>query len=231
MTAHREPERSQPFWVEVRTRHVFTIAALLALALLLLAARSHLGPYIFGAMLAYFLLPIVRGIESLFPQGGRLSKSKRGLSTIAAVLLTIGGAVLLVTLLAKPVVEELDELEASFPGYVNEMTTSDSFGDWYTENVPEDVQNWVQTSLSALVQQLLQLVIETLEFFFNATGSVVSAVAGFVMVPVFMAYFLIDRPGARRWIRSMLPEPGSTTRWKSSVSPTDSWLHIRMACW
>ncbi len=46
------------------------MAVLVGLALLLWTARSALGPYVFGLLLAYILLPVVHLIEGRLPADG-----------------------------------------------------------------------------------------------------------------------------------------------------------------
>jgi predicted PurR-regulated permease PerM len=45
-----------------------------------------------------------------------------------------------------------------------------------------------------------------LDYVFSATGSIIDAVLALIIVPVFMIYVLIDRPGTERQIRKLMPE-------------------------
>ncbi len=200
-----EPD-SQPFWMEIRTRHIFTVAIIVTLVAILIAARDNLGPYIFGFTLAYFLLPIVRLIESRIPDTGRFASARRPVATILAVVITIGAAILLITLLAQPVAEEMQELADAFPDYWAEARDGTQFGEWYGENVPAEVQTWLTEHIGDIGRGLLNGAASVLGYFFSVTGSVVNAVLAFVIVPVFMAYVLMDRRGSAARIRASFPE-------------------------
>lgn len=205
--AELNPNRdAQPFWRQIRARHVFTIAVLVALAALFVAARDDLGPYILGIVMAYFLLPVVRHIESWIPKSGRLASARRPIATILTVLLTIGGAILLFSLLAQPITEETQELADNFPAYWEDLTDGETLGDWYVDNVPAETQAWLSENIGKIGQSLLDAAAGVLAYFFSATGNVLSAVAAFAIVPIFMAYVLIDRPRAKARMQTMLPE-------------------------
>jgi predicted PurR-regulated permease PerM len=193
-------------WHDVQPRHVFTVAVLLLAGLILYAARASLGPYILGITLAYILLPVVRLIEALFPDRGPLSSTRRPIATLLAVVLAIGFVAVLLTLIARPVVDEVQALADSFPEYWQDLTEGETFGDWYVENVPDDIRMWLDENVGSLGQGLLGGSSAVLSYLFQATGTVIEAIVAFVIVPVFMAYVLIDRPQSEERMRSLLPE-------------------------
>lgn len=193
-------------WKDVQPRHIVTIAALLLVAVILYIARDELGPYILGFSLAYVMLPIVRFIESFLPDWGVFSATRRPVATMVAVVLAIAAIAALIALISRPVIDEVQELADALPGYWEELTGGERFGDWYAENVPEDIQVWLDENIGKLGQDVIGGSASVLGYFFQATGTVIQAVASLVIVPVVTAYLLVDRPRSEERIRGLLPD-------------------------
>jgi predicted PurR-regulated permease PerM len=121
-------------------------------------------------------------------------------------VLAIGFVAALLTLIARPVVDEVQALADAFPEYWQDLTEGETFGDWYVENVPDDIRAWLDENVGGLGQGLLGGSSAVLGYLFQATGTVIEAIVAFVIVPVFMAYVLIDRPQSEDRMRSLLPE-------------------------
>lgn len=201
------PEPQGPVeWTDIKPRHVFTIVALLLFAALFYLARGVLGPYILAIVLSYFILPVVNRLETLLPRQGWVASARRPLATLISLVLLVIAFGLLLTYLIQPVIRELNELADALPGYWEDFTEGRILGSWYRENVPEDVQAWVDENTGQIGQRLLEGLTSVLQYFFSSTGNVVSAVAAFVIVPVFIAYFLIDRPNALARLGRNLPQ-------------------------
>ncbi len=195
-----------PFWMEIKSRHVFTLAVLIILGYVLYLARETLGPYILAVVLSYMILPLVRRVESWLPSTGRFGGLHRPIATLGTMVVVLGMIFGLIYLLAEPVVDELASLADTFPEYWEDATDSGSIGEWYAESVPEDVQVWLDENVSNLGQKIIGGITDVLSYLFSVTGSLVSAIFSFVVVPLFAVYFLIDRPGTEARIRKLLPE-------------------------
>jgi len=196
----------QPLWNTIRARHLFTILILAIAALGLYLARDALGPYILAIVISYLILPIVSRIEALFPSTGRARALARPIATLIALLITVLAVMLIITFVARPVVDDVQELADNFSGYWADLTEGQEFGDWYEDNVPVEIQTWITEHAGELGQQLLEAISSVLTFLVQTTGSTIGMIFSLVIVPVFMVYVLLDRPKAERVVRQLLPE-------------------------
>jgi predicted PurR-regulated permease PerM len=201
----QQDHRLDPAWSKIQPRHVFTIGVLLFIFMLLYLARGALGPYILAIAFSYFLLPVVTRIEGLYSETGWQGRIRRPLATLLSLFLLFAALVLLMTFLVRPVIRELTALADAFPEYWEALTEGRFLGDWYVENVPEEARAWIDERTGELGQRLLEAATSLIEFFFATTGTIVGALVALVIVPVFMAYFLIDRPNALGRVERNLP--------------------------
>ncbi|MEZ4505276.1 MAG: AI-2E family transporter [Thermomicrobiales bacterium] len=181
------------------------VLVLIALTILYLS-RGKLGPYLLAITLSYLLLPVVRAIAGRLPAEGRLARFRWPIATMVSVVILIVSVVVLGTLIAQPVIDDIDEIAERFPEYWTQLTTDSRISDWYNELAPEEAQAWINENFSNLGQTLLNYASTLLDYLFSATGSIIEAVLAFIIVPVFMIYVLIDRPSAQREIRKLMPE-------------------------
>lgn len=210
MPQRKRPDNHEPvlsIWQQVEPKHVFTIFVLTALFGLIVLARDALGPYLIGIVLAYLVLPLANRILRLMPAEaeGRLGKHRETIATLSAFLFTMAFLVVLFVLLGTQIADEVTDLADDFPQYWTDLTEDGRIGDWYNENVPTDLQSYLNENVSDLGAKLLAASTALLEFGFEATGSIISAVAALVIVPVFGVYFLLGRPETPAWVRRSLP--------------------------
>jgi predicted PurR-regulated permease PerM len=193
-------------WRDFQPRHLVTIIIVLILLTILYLSRAQLGPYLLAITLSYLLLPVVRLIERWLPTGGRLGSLRRSIATILSVVLVAVAVILLGALLIDPVIEDIQDIADNFPDYWQQATTDTTLGDWYEDTVPEDAQAWIDANIGDLARSLLNAGTRVLDYLFSATGSLIQAVLALIIVPVFMVYVLVDRPGAGQQIRKLMPE-------------------------
>lgn len=199
-------ETQSATWRDVQPRHLVTIVLVLIALTILYLSRGKLGPYLLAITLSYLLLPVVRAIAGRLPAEGRLARFRWPIATMVSVVILIVSVVVLGTLIAQPVIDDIDEIAKRFPEYWTQLTTDSRISDWYNELAPEEAQAWINENFSNLGQTLLNYASTLLDYLFSATGSIIEAVLAFIIVPVFMIYVLIDRPSAQREIRKLMPE-------------------------
>ncbi|MEZ4530664.1 MAG: AI-2E family transporter [Thermomicrobiales bacterium] len=199
-------ETQSATWRDVQPRHLVTIVLVLIALTILYLSRGKLGPYLLAITLSYLLLPVVRAIAGRLPAEGRLARFRWPIATMVSVVILIVSVVVLGTLIAQPVIDDIDEIAERFPEYWTQLTTDSRISDWYNELAPEEAQAWINENFSNLGQTLLNYASTLLDYLFSATGSIIEAVLAFIIVPVFMIYVLIDRPSAQREIRKLMPE-------------------------
>jgi predicted PurR-regulated permease PerM len=201
--------REQPrgaTWRDFQPRHLVTIILVLIVLLILYLSRGKLGPYLLAITLSYLLLPVVRTIERRLPAKGRVGNLRRPIATLLSVVLVGVTIVLLGAFLIDPVIDDIQEIADNFPQYWEQATTDTTVGDWYEDTVPADAQVWIDENIGNLAQSLLGAGTQVLNYLFSVTGSLIEAVLALIIVPVFMVYVLIDRPGAGKQIRKLMPE-------------------------
>lgn len=193
-------------WRDFQPRHLVTIILVLILLIILYLSRGKLGPYLLAITLSYLLLPVVRGIERVFPSHGRWAKMRRPLATLLSVAMLLLAAVALGAFVAQPVIEDIDTIANDFPAYWTGLTQDSRLSNWYADLVPAEAQSWIDENFGNLGQTILTSATGLLDYLFSATGSIIEAVLAFIIVPVFMIYVLIDRPNSQRQIRKLMPE-------------------------
>ncbi len=193
-------------WRDFQPRHLVTIVLVLIVLIILYLSRGRLGPYLLAITLSYLLLPVVRGIEQFLPAEGRWETLRRPLATLLSVVIVAVTVLVLGAYIAQPVIDDIDEIANQFPEYWTQLTTDSRVSNWYEDLVPSEAQTWIDENFSNLGQTLLGAATGLLDYVFSATGSIIDAVLALIIVPVFMIYVLIDRPGTERQIRKLMPE-------------------------
>lgn len=199
-------------WSDIRPRHIVTIGFLAMLVGILYAARDVLGPYILGVTFAYLLLPLVRRVEQWIPATGRLATVRRPLSALITLAITSVCLVLILVYVARPVVDDVQQLADDFSEYWTSFMARSDVEEWTTDNLPPEAQTWLDENVGDLGSAVVSAATNVLGYFLNATQSIVQAVAAFVIVPIFMIYVLIERPRTKYWIRRLLP-----VRWQDDA--------------
>jgi predicted PurR-regulated permease PerM len=191
----------------VRPRHLFAIAVLVAVAILLWSVVDALGPYVLGLLLAYLLLPIVHLIEGRLPAGGRLGAARRPVAALLTAVLTLVAVVLLIAFLLEPVMEQTADLLKALPTYWDQLLAKyGTFSAWYADNVPAETQVWIEEHIGDISKAVIGGTLALVGFLFNLGGSAISALSALVMVPLFVVYFLIDEKRIPARLRHQLPE-------------------------
>jgi predicted PurR-regulated permease PerM len=188
------------FWHEIpiqkRKRIVlFTLAVLIVLATLW-AARSVLGLYVIGLVLAYILAPVVnfvqRGIVWLGEKThlGFLRQAARSLGIILSYLLLIALAAGFVSMVVPIVVREAEQLWAARDAIWGQVSMwFDQISEQY-ELLPERVRVQVDDTLRDLSSFLTTVIQQALQGTFNAISYTTSVVLAITIVP-FWTYFLL----------------------------------------
>lgn len=202
-----------PLWMDIKSRHLFTIFVLAVLAFILYLSRDALGPYILAIVFAYILLPIVRRFNGWLSAAGLSPTLSRVTATLTALTLILAGGAILIYYMTDPIVEEVSQLADDFPTYWEDLTDSGSVGAWYEESVPEDIQAYLDENVGQLGKSLLGGMTEVLDYLFSISGSIISAILAMVIIPIFAVYFLIDRPNAEAGVQKLMPK-----RWADDVT-------------
>ena len=216
------------FWSTTkRGRFILVSITILIVALLLIAARNVLFPFIIGLFLVYLLLPAVNFFHDHMP---RLLHDKGLARPIAILLIYLGLALLLVGffVIFVPVVTEqvsdlVDVATGEYALWVQQFAKGlnqavldealDRFYDYMPELVRTAIENNLQqvteflTSsfqdlITGFVSGLQKAVLGTL----NVVGTTLGFVLALVLIPFWVFYLLNDEKKISAAIYSLIPE-------------------------
>jgi predicted PurR-regulated permease PerM len=188
------------------TQVVLGVLFILGIVGLLYWGREALPPFLLGLIVAYMLLPLVRRVERALPYTGFWAKARRPVAAIAVFLLTLVVLAVLLRSLAQPVIEQTAQILASLEELWDEaQANAPAARDWYEQNVPANARGWIDSGFESLGRAVLSLGAGVGGWVVGFTGNALSSVVGFIAVPLFVIYYLIDEPKITRHIRDQLP--------------------------
>ena len=180
-------------------------AMFLAVALVVLA-RGALFPFILSGALTYLLYPVVRGLEKAMPWRERWP----GPSRVGAIAVIYLGAIAVaagaLALIVPPAFREATEFVDSVPElFAGARETVEGWNEAYTDRVPEDLREQIESSLASSGDILVGAVRAVLSKTTGAVSNTVSAVIGLAVVPFLVFYLLKDREAAIWGFYSIMP--------------------------
>jgi predicted PurR-regulated permease PerM len=191
----------------ILARHLFAIPVFIGVALIVWTARSALGPFVLGLLLAYMMLPVVHLIERWLPAEGRLTPRQRPVAVLFTVAVMLVAMAVLISVLLEPVMDQTAELLKSLTTYWDHLLADyGTFGDWYEANVPDETQTWIEENIDEIGQSVIGGSRYLAGFFFNVAGNIVAGLAALVIGPLFAFYFLMDEKRIPEGLRRQLPE-------------------------
>src|SRR5215218_7779128 len=190
----------------IRPRHLLAIAVLVGIGAILFLARGDFGPYVLGGLVAYLVMPLVGLIEGRLPAHGRFAGARRVVAVLLTLALLLLVIVVLLALLLEPMIEQTTDLLEALPIYWEQLLAEyGTIGAWYEGNIPASTQAWISENIRLIGREVIAAALALLGFLFNVTGGVISGLAAFVVIPLFMVYFLIDQPSLPARLRHQLP--------------------------
>jgi predicted PurR-regulated permease PerM len=178
----------------ISPRVALVVAGAIAIAVVLYAGRSALGPFIVGLVLAYLLdIPVER-------------MSRIGMPRWISVLIVYAVAVVAIyqglRLMLRPLADEVTTFIAEFPKFASQIT------DQYAHlDLPPALRQAVDTFLKDLGQGIGSIDPSTLLPVASIFAGILGAVVAYIIVPVWAFYLIKDRPAiAAAAGRSLPPE-------------------------
>ena len=182
---------AEPRFAALSPRVAVLIAAAVVLGLLLWMARDAVRPFVVGLLLVYLLEPPVRWLV------------RRGMRRTLAILLvyavTIVAIVEIVSLTLTPLVNELVRFAQDLPALAEQLQGQiDRLSETYARlQLPEAVREWVDSMIAGIGQGDGGPAPEIdFSIFFpvlTGAGSVIGAIFGYLLLPVWVFYLLKDR--------------------------------------
>jgi predicted PurR-regulated permease PerM len=176
----------------ISPRVVLVAAAAVAIAIVLYAGRSALGPFIVGLVLAYLLdIPVER-------------MSRLGVPRWISVLIVYAIAVVALyqglRLMLRPLANEVATFIAEFPSFTTKIA------DQYAHlDLPPALRHAVDTFLADLGQGVGGIDPSTLLPVASVFAGVLGAVVAYIIVPVWAFYLIKDRPALAAAAERSLP--------------------------
>jgi len=193
----------QPVGPRTVVRWLLVLAALALVGWIISRAGSSAMPFVVGVALAYLLLPLVRRLDRFMP---------RWASILVVYMLGIGVIALGINYIVPPVANQVGQFINNVPDYIRGAE------DEFNKQVPQ-LRQRLSPELQAQVDQQIQTVQQTIRgnattyaqnigtFLFSSIIALFETIAfiiGFLVIPFFLFYVLVDADAAPNAINQVL---------------------------
>ena len=198
----------------IRWRLVLFVAALLLVGLVIWAAGSAVLPFALGLAIAYLLAPIVNRIDGLLRGAARerprLQPVLRPLAILLTYALVLIVLVLALRLLAEPLLQEAEDIQANLDSYVDEGRALVAQVEARVAELPDELRQELQTGVAELLswkrlESFAPRIFAFLRDTSLSTTRILGSTLGFlftlIIVPIWLFYILND---TGRFIRASL---------------------------
>ena len=187
---------------------LFPIAIVIGVCWILYSARHALGPYIFGLLIVYLLLPVVHRVESLMPDHGVWVRARRPVAAIVTSVVALVAAIVFLEALVGPIITSARDLMEDLGVYWSTFQANQGqIQQWYVEVVPADIRVKIDAYVPDIGAAMIEKVADILNWLFYTSGSVLSVASVLLAVPLFVAYYLLDEKDTARRLREQMPGP------------------------
>ncbi len=187
----QDSPRDEPRFTSLSPRVAVLIAAAVVLGVLLWMARDAVRPFVVGLLLVYLLEPPVRWLV------------RRGMRRTLAILLvyaiTIIAIVEILSLTLTPLVNEFVRFLQDLPALAEQLQVQiDRLSEVYARlQLPEAVRDWIDSVIAGAGQggggPAPELDFSIFFPVLTGAGSVIGAIFGYLLLPVWVFYLLKDR--------------------------------------
>jgi predicted PurR-regulated permease PerM len=190
-----------------RNRLILWAALILLVGAMIWAAREVLLPFVLGLVLAYLLLPIVNWLERRMPSRLHTWRLARPLTIVITYLLLLLLVAGIVAFFVPIVVEQVEVLIENWPGLASKVQDWGTRGwGWYTENIPADWRETIETNLTTVLENVLKASQEGLVATVTTVFGTISFILGLVVIPFWLFYILHDESQVKRGIVQAFPQ-------------------------
>jgi predicted PurR-regulated permease PerM len=181
---------SAPRFAALSPRVAVLIAAAIVVGILLWMARDAVRPFIVGLLLVYLLEPPVRWLVA--------HGMRRTLAILLVYVVAIVAIVEIVNITLTPLVDELVRFVQDLPGLADQLQAQiERLSEIYARlQLPDAVRVWLDSIIAGIGQgEAGQPVIDISIFFpvLTGAGSLIGAIFGYLILPVWAFYLLKDR--------------------------------------
>jgi predicted PurR-regulated permease PerM len=184
-------------------RWALVIGALMLIGRILWLTGITLTPFILGLVLAYLLLPIVKRLDHWMPRWASITV----VYLVGLVLLELA-----LVFVVPPAANQVDQFVDAVPGWVEigenwvdqqvaafNQSAPQEVKDFVNEQV-ENIQNTVRENASAYATRVGEIALNTVVSVFDT----VTFLLGFLVIPFFLFYVLLDTRKIPKAINTML---------------------------
>jgi predicted PurR-regulated permease PerM len=191
---------------ERRNRLLLWTGLVLLLGAVLWAARKVLLPYVLGLVLAYILFPIVNWFDRQLPDRFHSWQIARPLAIIITYLLLLLVVVGIFAFFVPIVVDQVQFLIDNWPELASQVREWGIQGlGWYTENIPTDWRNTIETNLQNLADDAVTTLRAGVVATVTTVFSTASFILGFVVIPFWLFYILHDESEVKSGLLQAIP--------------------------
>lgn len=184
-------------------RRVLVAAALVAVAAILWLSRAALTPFIIGLVLAYLMLPLVDRLDNRLP---------RWAAILIVYLVWFGALGIALAYIIPPAVNQIGQVIESAPEWYRQgreqgQILIDRFYDEASPDVQARVEEQVARIQQTAQQNATAYTQRVAEFLFNSVLRIFQTLTfllGFLIIPFFLFYIMLDAERLPRSINRML---------------------------
>lgn len=193
----------QPIGPRTVVRWLLVLAAIALVGWIISRAGSSATPFVVGLALAYLLLPLVRRLDRFMP---------RWASILVVYVLGIGAIALAINYIVPPVANQIGQFINNAPEYIQAAE------DEFEKQIPR-LRQQLSPEVEAQVNQQIETVQQTIRnnattyaqnigtFLFSSVITLFQTIAfiiGFLVIPFFLFYVLVDADAAPNAINRVL---------------------------
>ncbi len=190
-----------------RLRFLFDSAVALLALLVLYRVRAALAPFIVGLIGAYLLLPAVNWLQRHFPRFLRERAIGRGIAILLVYLVVLALVVGFFALIVPVIVRQVTQLVANREQIAAALLSwAADLRAWYLGTFPETVRTAIEGQLRTLGDQIVRALQQGIVGGILVVRNVVALILGYLVVPVWLFFLLLDSRHYRRSLIDLIPE-------------------------
>ncbi len=186
---------------------IIFIIGLIVIFSIFYALRSVLLPFMFGLVLAYLLLPVIKWAEKRLPCPDRWAEAIRITLILVIFIVALGLIGLFAFFIITTLMDSFSVLLVNAPQYFS--SGLDTLNTWL-ENIRDNLPLNIQLQLDEYIQNLGTTLGDTIQDAFTRgiifIPRTFGMILGFISLPLFLFYILKDSKQLSRGFYSFLPE-------------------------
>lgn len=195
-------------------RAILWVALGLLVGGMIWTSRNVLLPYVLGVVLAYLLLPLVNWLDRKMPARLHTWRLARPLSIFVTYALLIALVVGIFAFFVPLIADQVGALIERWPELASQVQDWGTRGwGWYTENIPVDWRQTIETNLKDLLDDVIAAVQNGIVATVRTVFGTISFIIGMVAIPFWLFYILHDESQVKTGVMGALPHQFRADVW------------------